>query len=426
VFLLFLVSAVVVNSQVVGTNPFLGGNYYVNPSYVAELQTSIDTENDATIKSTLTKMQSVASAYWIDVKAKITGTNTSTLQGILADATSKGKLTAFIVYDLPNRDCHAKASNGEICCYYNSDRTCNYDQSGDCAAGIQEYQTTYINPFADVLKQYNGKAPIVLFIEPDSLPNLATNQGDPHCGNSATTTAYKTGVPYAINTLAAACPACTIYVDAAHGGWLGWPNNMQAYVSIIQGMNIASKIRGFATNVANYQPIGIMCPNVTSNGQPYCLVQANQGNACCSDPCKLETQYNGCNNELNYVANLDASFKAAGISGKQYVIDSGRNGVPNMRQDCANWCNIRGAGVGVQPTTSTGSTLVDAYYWLKTPGESDGCTQQLPDGSQCSRYDSFCGSSDSIGSQSGEPRAPVAGNWFDYEVKQLAQNSVWK
>lgn len=57
----------------------------------------------------------------------------------------------------------------------------------------------------------------MLIIEPDSLPNLATNQGDPHCGNTATTNAYKIGIPYAIKTLATACPSCTLYVDAAHG-----------------------------------------------------------------------------------------------------------------------------------------------------------------------------------------------------------------
>lgn len=65
-------------------------------------------------------------------------------------------------------------------------------------------------------------------------------------------------------------------------------------------------------------------------------------------------------------------------------------------------------------TTATNDTYgagIDAYYWLKTPGESDGCTQQLPSGGQCARFDSFCGSTDSIGSRTGEPRAPVAGNW---------------
>jgi len=404
-------------------NPFAGKTYYVNPSYQAELQTSIDSETDATIKSTLQKMQTVGSAYWLDVKSKISCSNTSCASGILADALSKGgQLVVFIVYDLPNRDCHAKASNGEICCTYNSDKTCNYDVGGDCSAGINEYKTEYIDPLASVLAQYSGKVPIVLIIEPDSLPNLATNTGDPHCGNSATQTAYKQGVPYAVNTLKSKCPACEIYVDAAHGGWLGWSNNLQLFVQIVSGLNIYNQIHGFATNTANYQPIGKMCPQLQLNGQPYCLSNPKPTDSCCDDPCHEETQYNPCNNELNYVAWLNNSFYPY-TKTATYVIDSGRNGVANMRADCANWCNIRGAGVGLVPTANTAvPALVDAYFWLKTPGESDGCTQQLPDGSTCTRYDSFCGSSDSIGSQSGEPRAPVAGNWFDYEVKQLAAN----
>jgi len=148
---------------------------------------------------------------------------------------------------------------------------------------------------------------------------------------------------------------------------------------------------------------------------------AHPSDACCADPCHLLTNYNPCNNEMNYVKALN---QALGAGQFHFVIDTGRNGVANMRQDCANWCNIRNAGAGQQPTTSTGEAqYIDAFYWLKTPGESDGCTSQLPDGSQCKRYDSMCGSQDSIGSQSGEPRAPVAGNWFDYQVQQLAKNA---
>jgi cellulose 1,4-beta-cellobiosidase len=354
--------------------------------------------------------------------AKINGTNTSTAQGILADAAKKGgQLVVFIVYDLPNRDCHAKASNGEICCTYNADKTCNYDVGGDCADGLNTYKTKYIDPLAAVLAQYQDQVPIVLIIEPDSLPNLATNQGDPHCGNSATTTAYQQGIPYAINTLASKCPKCTMYCDAAHSGWLGWPNNMQLFTKLIAQLGIASKLRGYATNTANYQTIGTMC---TSMDQNYCLPGgAGSSDPCCADPCHEESQYNPCNNEMNYVKFLNQSLTQATGVAAHFVTDTGRNGVANMRSDCANWCNIRGAGVGRTPTTTTGTALIDAFYWLKTPGESDGCTQQLPDGTQCSRYDSFCGSADSIGSQSGEPRAPVAGNWFDYEVKQLAANA---
>jgi len=98
--------------------------------------------------------------------------------------------------------------------------------------------------------------------------------------------------------------------------------------------------------------------------------------------------------------------------------------VAGMRSDCANWCNIRGAGVGHVPTTATAKPeVVDAYFWLKTPGESDGCTQELPDGKSCPRFDLDCGSVDSIGSMKGEPRSPEAGQWFDYQIKQLAMNA---
>uniref|UniRef100_A0A6B2L654 Glucanase n=1 Tax=Arcella intermedia TaxID=1963864 RepID=A0A6B2L654_9EUKA len=393
----------------------MGRTYYVNPTYQQELQTSINTASGK-VKDTLTKMLNVPSAYWIDVMSKIKGSNTSSVEGILRDAASKNPipLVTFIVYDLPNRDCHAKASNGEICCYPNADGTCNYDQSGDCAAGIRTYTSQYIDPFASVLASF-PQVPTVLIIEPDSLPNLATNQGDPHCGNSATVAAYKAGVPYAINKFSTLSHV-TLYLDAAHGGWLGWPNNLQSFAQTITGMGVLGKIRGFSTNVANYQPLGVQCPQVG-----WCLNNQHQSDPCCADPCRLESQWNPAQNELNYVMELAAQFPSAS---PHFVIDTGRNGVPNMRADCANWCNIRGAGVGSVPTTSTANaTLIDAYFWLKTPGESDGCTEVLPDGSRCPRFDSFCGSQDSIGSRSGEPRAPQAGHWFDYQVKMLAQNA---
>jgi len=400
-----------------GTNPFAGKTYYVNPSYQAELDTSIATAT-GTVKSTLQSMRNIPSAYWIDVMSKIKGTTTNTVQGILANAASMSPipLVTLIVYDLPNRDCHAKSSNGEICCNPNSDGTCNYDMGGDCAAGLTTYKTMYIDPLVQVFKMYPN-VPIVAIIEPDSLPNLATNQADPHCGNSATTTAYKVGIPYAVNSIAT-CSNVAMYVDGAHGGWLGWTNNMQSFSQAIQGLGILSKIRGFSTNVANYQPLGVQCQAVG-----WCLNGQHQSDPCCADPCRLESQYNPANNELNYVAELASVFGSSGVQ-PHFVVDTGRNGVGNMRADCANWCNIRGAGVGLVPTTSTANTtLIDAYFWLKTPGESDGCTQMLPDGSSCVRYDSFCGSNDSIGSRAGEPRSPLAGKWFDYQVKMLASNA---
>ena len=401
-------------------NPFEGKTLYVNPSYQTELDSSIATAQGLA-KENLQKMREMSSAYWIDVKAKLHGTDTDSLEGILNDAASKGHMVTLIVYDLPNRDCKAKASNGEICCKYNEDRTCDYMYSGDCSAGIQEYKSEYIDVYADILSQFEGKVDIALVVEPDSLPNMASNMGDPHCANSAQ--AYREGVKYAIETIAAKAPSATMYLDAAHGGWLGWSDNMAAFVNIVRELPY-DKLRGFATNVANYQPLGEMCPwsSQTPGRNDYCLNGQHQGESCCEDPCRLESQWNGCNSELNYVQLLQKQMQGAGME-PHFIVDTGRNGVGGMRSDCANWCNPRGAGVGRFPTTETGNSAIDAYLWLKTPGESDGCTQTLPDGSACARYDSMCGSFDSIGSQGNEPRAPEAGKWFDYQIKMLAENA---
>ena len=257
-------------------------------------------------------MKDQASAYWLDKKNKITGTHdTSTMEGILADAASKRtkQLVTFIVYDLPNRDCHAKASNGEICCTYNSDGTCNYGAQGDCAAGIKEYQSQYIDAIYGVLAHYQNTVDIVLIIEPDSLPNLATNTGDPNCGNSATQNAYKKGIAYAINKFSGL--KVTMYLDAAHGGWLGWSDNTLKFVNLLKEMDFdLHSLRGFSTNVANYQPLGEMCPWQSNDGirNDYCLMNQHQEDSCCADPCKLESQWNPANNELNYVSGLYHAF----------------------------------------------------------------------------------------------------------------------
>jgi len=79
-----------------------------------------------------------------------------------------------------------------------------------------------------ILEQYQYSVDIVLVIEPDSLPNIATNLGDPNCGNQATQNAYKTGTAYTINKFKNL--NVSMYLDAAHGGWLGWPDNLLKYV----------------------------------------------------------------------------------------------------------------------------------------------------------------------------------------------------
>jgi endoglucanase len=62
------------------------------------------------------------------------------------------------------------------------------------------------------------------------------------------------------------------------------------------------------------------------------------------------------------------------VGGKHFIIDTSRNGLGSTKE----WCNARGQALGVAPTTRTGNPLVDAFLWIKQPGESDGTCQGGP------------------------------------------------
>jgi len=370
-------------TQAPGGNPFAGTQYYINPHYTEEVDSSIATNPSKRAK--MEKVKEFASAYWIDRMSVINNVTTILTQARRQSQVSgRQVMAALVIYDLPARDCAAAASNGEIPC-----------ADAECAAGINTYKTQYIDPIITVLRDFSDLT-IVTIIEPDSLPNLATNMGVPKC--QIAQKAYKTCVAYAIQRLATLSNV-RIYVDAAHGGWLGWDEGRNKAVAVfkevLQNAGGANLIRGFATNVANYQALGSMTDT--------------------ADPCNLAGQYNFAINEVKYVSLLDASFVASGITGLKYIIDTGRNGVTNARQSCSNWCNINGAGIGIPPTSNTASsglTNIDAYFWVKPPGESDGTSDQ-----SAARYDIHCGSSDS------KKPAPEAGQWFSDYFVMLVDNA---
>lgn len=57
------------------------------------------------------------------------------------------------------------------------------------------------------------------------------------------------------------------------------------------------------------------------------------------------------------------------VGGKHFIIDTSRNGIGTANGE---WCNAQGQALGPAPTTQTGHRLVDAFLWVKLPGESDG------------------------------------------------------
>ena len=56
------------------------------------------------------------------------------------------------------------------------------------------------------------------------------------------------------------------------------------------------------------------------------------------------------------------------VGDKHYILDTSRNGVGGNGE----WCNPRGQALGAFPTTQTGHARVDAFLWIKAPGQSDG------------------------------------------------------
>lgn len=64
------------------------------------------------------------------------------------------------------------------------------------------------------------------------------------------------------------------------------------------------------------------------------------------------------------------------VGGKHFVIDTGRNGLGPTAD--RQWCNPAGRALGERPTSATGQSLVDAYLWVKVPGESDGACNGAP------------------------------------------------
>ncbi|GAA2957704.1 glycoside hydrolase family 6 protein [Streptomyces enissocaesilis] len=143
-------------------------------------------------------------------------------------------------------------------------------------------------------------------------------------------------------------PKAKVYLDAGNAGW----KSPDALFEPLRRAGIADA-DGFSVNVSNFQTTGV---------------------------------------SRDFGKRLSAK-----AGGKPFVIDTSRNGNgPYTGGDPAeNWCNPPGRALGEKPTTKTGDDLVDAYLWIKRPGESDG---------------------DCKG-------GPKAGEWYEEYALELARNA---
>jgi len=322
-----------------------------------------------------TKAASVANVptfVWLDTMSKVPlmGTFLSNIRALNKAGASPPVAGTFVVYDLPDRDCAALASNGEYTI---------------ANGGVANYKA-YIDAIKALLVTYSD-IQVILVIEPDSLANLVTNLSVSKCANAEA--AYKECVEYAISQLN--LPNVSMYLDAGHAGWLGWSANIGPAATLFAGVYSAagspSQVRGLATNVANYNAWSIAtCPSYT------------QGDSNCD--------------EKRYINALAPLLTAAGFPA-HFIMDTSRNGVqPTAQLAWGDWCNLEGTGFGLRPSTNTGDPLEDAFVWVKPGGECDGTSNTT-----ATRYDAHCGLADAL-----QP-APEAGSWFEAYFEQLLTNA---
>lgn len=308
-------------------------------------------------------------------------------------AAAKGAVPTLVAYDLPSRDCSQYSAGG--------------------ATSKADYQA-WIDGFAAGIADRK----VVVILEPDGLGIIPFHTDlsgkDEWCkpSDADKATAAKQRyelLGYAVDKLRAD-PRAAVYLDGTHSGWLGVGDIASRLVKA--GVQRAS---GFFINASNYEPTDKLLDYGTWVSQ--CIQYATHGDGtghfdrCASQyyPAKPNDYATWGLSRKWYADNVG---KAAGPL-THFVIDTSRNGrgswaarPGNTYKDAQTWCNPPDRGLGARPTTRTGNPLVDAYLWIKVPGESDGpCDRGMGGGTDPER-----GGAD-----------PAAGAWFEKQAAELIQ-----
>ncbi|MCM2679205.1 glycoside hydrolase family 6 protein [Echinimonas agarilytica] len=398
-------------------NPFVGVKYYVDPIWSAKA--AAEPNGDL--------ISGYNTAVWMDRIGAIT--DGIGLRGHLDEALEQNAgMFMFVVYDLPNRDCAALASNGEL----------RIDENG-----FQRYQDEYIAPIVEIVSDPKySNIRIVAIIEVDSLPNLVTNLSESDCSQADGPGGYRDGITYALNQLSQIDNIYS-YVDIAHSGWLGWSDNFAAgsrlIADVIKGTDKGwDSINGFISNSANYTPVV----------EPF-MPDANLAFAGFPIRSADFYEWNDYLEEKAYVQDWRLAMIELGApESLGMLIDTARNGwggaerptqvssatdidtfVNESRVDRrlhrGNWCNQPG-GIGFKPWAAPYEGI-DAFVWVKPPGESDGISDPdfEPDPNDpAKQHDPMCDPNapnrynNAVGT-GGMENAPHAGRWFPEQFAVL-------
>ncbi len=419
-------------------NPYDGAQVYVNPQWAD--QAAAEPGGEA--------IADQPTGVWMDSTGTVTGdgdpgsTGGWSLEQHLDEAVDQNAdLIQVVIYNLPGRDCAALASNGEL----------GPDE-------IDEYKSGYIDLITSIVDDpaYEDLRKVFV-IEIDSLPNLVTNvspreTATDNCDEMAANGNYQDGISYAAAELGA-LPNAYNYIDAGHHGWIGWEDSNEQYdnfnasaalMGSIIGMNgmTADDVAGFITNTANYSALE----------EPYWEVDQNVGGqALNQNPDLPWVDWNDFNNELDFAQAFREELIANGYNSDiGMLIDTSRNGWGgdyrptgpsssddpvtfvdesriDQRYQKGNWCNQAGAGLGERPQASP-EPNIDAYVWIKPPGESDGASEEIPN-DEGKGFDEMCdpdyeGNVRNGNNPSGaRDNMPLSGHWSSEQFAELLENA---
>jgi endoglucanase len=348
-----------------------GTKFYIEGNSKAFAQAITDRRAGDTANAKLMDaMASYPVAQWFTGSTTLKQT-TDSMALLQSKAAPQQRVPVTVAYNVPGRDCS--------------------QYSGGGASNSAEYAA-----WVDALAKGIGDRKTVVLLEPDGLALSPA-----FCGGTAEQQATRLQeINDAVDRLAQQ-PGAVVYLDAGHSSWHAVGEMAQL---LIDGG--ISRAQGFFLNVSNYRTDGELIRYGTQVSQCVWYLRNTEGSA-----------PDDCPNQWWPAADADAWYAShvpADADLTHFVIDTSRNGkgpwTPTVSYpDPQEWCNPPGRGLGVRPTSQTGVPLLDAYLWIKVPGESDGSCTRGTAGPEDPEY----GIVD-----------PAAGAWWPDQAHALAANAV--
>jgi endoglucanase len=192
----------------------------------------------------------------------------------------------------------------------------NRDRGGASSGGAPS-QAAY-RAWVDQVAAGLAGRPAHIVLEPDVLALMTNRQ------NAAQQAETRSSLAYAGKRLKAGSARAKVYFDIGHSAWL----SANEAANRLRAADISNSADGISTNVSNYRTTA---------------------------------------SEVSYAK---AVLAAVGDGRLHAVIDTSRNGNGPLGSE---WCDPAGRRIGTPSTTETGDARIDAFLWVKPPGEADGC-----------------------------------------------------